>query len=177
MKTLKIFRNCLLGVIVIALLITLFISFVNKNEKIPKIGDYSLLVVEGTSMYPHIKDGDLIAIDRKRENNYEENDVVSFILDDGTIITHKIIKIENDGEKSRYYTKGINNNYQDNDYIEFSQIIGKYNGFRIPYLGYIIGFANTRIGYLLLVIIPLGIVLVIAIMELVKELSKKRGEY
>lgn len=176
MRILKIIGNCLFGLIVIVLLTVIFFTFINRNEDIPKIGNYSLLQVDGNSMLPSIKDGDLIAIDRRSKEIYEVGDVVSFKMDDGAIITHQIIKVSEVNGSYHYFTKGINNNYQDNDYIEIKQIIGEYKGFRIPALGYIVGFGSTKIGYLLLVIIPLGGVLVMVMWELFKEV-KKRGEY
>ena len=147
-----------------------------RLKDINKIGNYSLLQVEGDSMYPLIKNGDLIAIDRRVNNKYNVGDVVSFIADEqGTIITHKIVEIKEDDQGYHYFTRGVNNNYQDNDYIEIKQIIGEYKGFRIPLLGYVIRFSNTIIGYSLLVILPLGVLFVLIVKELLKEILK-RGE-
>ena len=176
MKILKIIGNCLFVVVSIFLLLILFLSFVRDDNNVSKIGNYSLLEVKGTSMYPRIKNGDLIAIDRIKQERYYVGDIVSFVLDDGTIITHEISIVEVDGDNYRYYTKGINNNYQDNDYIQIKQIIGEYKGFRIPVAGYVIGFANSKVGYFLIIVIPLGVVLGMVIKELVKEILKKRGE-
>ena len=88
----------------------------------------------------------------------------------------KIIRIDDSSKIVRYYTKGENNNYQDNDYIEIKHIIGEYKGFRIPLLGYVIGFGSTTVGYVLLVILPLGFISYLVVKELLKEISKKRGE-
>lgn len=176
MKTFKLICNCLLGFIIVVLLLILFFTFINRGNDIPKIGNYSLLEVKGTSMNPDIKNGDLIVIDRRVKNNYEIGDIVSFRVEDGSIITHKIIEIEKKNGINKYFTKGVNNNYQDNDYIEIKQIIGEYKNIRIPLIGYVIGFANTRLGYILLVIIPMGLLFVLAMRELLKEVLKKRGE-
>ena len=127
-------------------------------------------------MYPIIKNGDLIAIDRSEKEKYDVGNIVSFVSEDGSIITHEIIRIDDSTETIRYYTKGENNNYQDNDYIEIKHIIGEYKGFRIPLLGYVIGFGSTPVGYVLLVILPLGFVSFLVVKELLKEISKKRGE-
>lgn len=176
MKIIKVIGNCLFGLIAISLLVILFFTFVNRGNDVPKIGNYSVLEVEGTSMYPTIKNGDLIAIDRRVKEKYEVGDIVSFFIEDGSIITHEIIKVDDTTQTVRYYTKGENNNYQDNDYIEITHIIGEYKGFRIPFLGYVVGFGSTPIGYTLLVIFPLGVIVVLIVKELLKEMSKKRGE-
>lgn len=176
MKFIKFIGNCLFGFVVILDLLLLFFAFINRREEIPKIGSYSLLEVKGSSMYPSIKNGDLIAIDRSNKDKYEVGNVVSFIMEDGAIFTHEIIKVEDVNDNYKYFTKGINNTYQDNDYIEIKQIIGEYKGFRIPLLGYVVGFANTGLGYVLLIIIPLGLIFILALKELLKEIRKKRGE-
>lgn len=176
MKVIKVIGNCLFGFIAISLLIILFFTFVNRGNDIPRIGNYSVLEVEGTSMHPTIKNGDLIAIDRRVKEKYEVGDIVSFVIEDGSIITHEIIKVDDTIQNVRYYTKGENNNYQDNDYIEIKHIIGEYKGFRIPLLGYVVGFGSTPIGYTLLVIFPLGVMVTLIVKELLKEISKKRGE-
>lgn len=175
MKVLKIIGNCLFGFVSIVLLFLLFLGFANKDEDVSKIGNYSLLHVQGTSMKPSIKNGDLIVIDRRSKDKYEVGDVVSFRMSDGTIITHEIVKVEIDDEY-RYFTKGTNNNYQDNDYVQIKQIIGEYKGIRVPLLGYVVGFANSGIGYWLLIVVPLGLVLVCVTRELIKEVLKKKGE-
>ena len=128
-------------------------------------------------MNPELKNGYLIAVDRNIKDRYETGDIVSFI--DGetnAIITHEIVEVAEVDNEIRYATKGINNTNIDDDYIVNKQIIGEYKGFKIPVIGYISIFASTNIGYLLLVVIPLGIVFVFLMIELIKEVYKKKGE-
>ena len=175
MKVIKIISNSLFVVITVCLLLIICFSFSDKN--IPRIGNHSLLVVRGKSMNPKLKNGYLIAIDRNIKDKYEIGDIVSFVNNENkAIITHEIVDVaEVDGE-IRYSTKGINNTNIDDDYVVNKQIIGEYKGFKIPVIGYISIFASTNIGYLLLVIIPLGIVFVLLMIELIKEVVKKKGE-
>ena len=176
MKIFKIVSNCLFGLIVVILFSLLILTSFSKDKYLPRIGNYSIMEVNGKSMHPIIKNGDLIAIYRKEKKSYEVKDVVSFIMKDGSITTHEIVNKEIVDGEYRYYTKGINNNYQDNDYINEKQIIGIYKGFRIPLLGHVIGFSKTKFGYFTLVVIPLGIIFMVLTKELIKEVKKKRGE-
>ena len=64
----------------------------------------------------------------------------------------------------------------DDDIVIHDEIIGEYRYFRVPLLGYVVRFANTRIGYLLLVLLPLGVMLTLSIYELIKEISSKKEE-
>lgn len=175
-KIFKIIVNILFSIIAIFTIFILFLNFTSKND-IPVIGKYSLLSVKGDSMYPVIKNGDLIAINRKCESNYEVNDIISFIDSDRKIIvTHQIVDIVNENGEYKYLTKGINNINIDGDYVLENEIIGKYEKVKVPFIGFIINFASTTIGYIILVVIPLGILLFIAIYKLIKEFDKKGEE-
>ncbi len=175
-KTFKIIFNILFSVITIFSIFILFLSITNKND-VPVIGKYSLLSVKGDSMYPVIKNGDLIVINRKHESSYEINDIISFMDSDRKIIvTHQIVDIVNENGEFKYLTKGVNNNNIDGDYVLENEIIGKYEKFKIPFIGFVINFASTAIGYIILVVIPLGILLLIAIYKLIKEFDKKGEE-
>jgi len=175
MKIIKIISNCLISVIIIVLLILLFISFSSRNDGLSNIGNYSLLDVNGSSMKPKLRNGDLIAVNRKIKDQYEVGDIISFAkeTDEGVmIITHKVIDVKDDG----YVTKGINNPNQDDSIVMHSEIIGEYKGFRIPLIGYMVRVSRTQVGYLLLVVMPLGLIFMFSVYELLKEISKKKGE-
>ena len=68
---LKIIVNYFISLLIIVLLISLFIFFVSGENDVANIGGYSILSVKGDSMDPKIKNGDLIAIDRKKKNEYK----------------------------------------------------------------------------------------------------------
>ena len=168
--------NCVTMFIIACLMILLFVVFVGSNDVVPKVGKYSLLGVNGESMDPLIKNGDLIVIDRTSKEVYEIGDVVSCIQADGSIITHEIVERDSDDNGYRYYTKGVNNIYQDNDYMELGQILGEYCGVRIPLLGYLVRLSNTLVGYVIMVVIPLGVICVVILKDFINEYNKKRGE-
>ena len=47
---------------------------------------------------------------------------------------------------------------------------------KIPVLGYVVRASNTNIGYIFMVILPLGVMFTLAMYELLKELNKKKEE-
>lgn len=179
-KFLKILFNCLIVLLSMFFLFILIINFSSNNDGIMKFSKYSLFYVEGDSMYPEIKDGDFIAINTNKKSKYDVGEVISFIqeIDDGYIVvTHKIVSVDDSSESYKYVTRGVNNKEIDEKMVRDNQIIGIYSGFRIPLLGYIAKFCSTDIGYLILVVIPLGGVLLMSIYELIKEIDKrKKGE-
>ena len=176
-KVIKIVSNCLISVMIVVLLFLLIVSSFSKDS-VFNIGGYSLLYVNGDSMYPKLRDGDLIVIDRNKKDIYDVKDIVSFVMSDenkNILVTHEIKEVISNDYYVGYITQGINHD-EDDGVVIHDEIIGEYRGFRIPLLGHVVKFSNTRIGYLVLVLIPLGIMSVIAIYELMKEVSKKKEE-
>ena len=111
----------ILNNIIIFFLILLIIFVINskyiRRDQIVNIFGKSFLVVTTGSMKPEINPCDLIII--SREKNYKINDIVTYI-DDGICITHRIIKIDDEG----IICKGDANNLEDG-HIEMNTIQGK----------------------------------------------------
>ena len=175
-KFVKIISNCFIGLLVVMLLSLLLVSAFSKNS-IFKVGNWSLFAINGNSMNPIIKDGDLITVNRDIKSIYEKDDIVCYYSDNNVmIIAHQIVEVYEDGSTILYLTKGVNNDYNDEALVNHNEIIGEYKNFRIPLLGYVVRFSNTTWGYLCLVVLPLGVMSVIVTYELMKELSKKKEE-
>lgn len=175
MKILKIISNCFVSLLIVMMLILLFFAFSSKDNGITKFGKYSLLDVNGNSMKPLINDGDLIVIDTRVKETYEVGDVISFVKKvEGKmiVVTHEIVDVIYSG----YVTEGQNNDEVDDWVVYSDEIVGEYTGFRIPFIGYIIEFSRTQVGYLLLIVLPLGLICFISIYELIRELGNKKGE-
>ena len=71
------------------------------------------------SMSPVIEKGNKIII--KKQNEYEIGDIITYINNDGNLITHRIIKKYEDG----FITKGDNNNTEDKEKVRKNQVLGK----------------------------------------------------
>ncbi len=78
------------------------------------------LRVMSDSMSPVFKKNDIIII--QEQNEYKVGDIVTYITDDGNIVTHRIIEENENG----FYTKGDNNNAKDEALIYPNNIIGKF---------------------------------------------------
>jgi signal peptidase I len=111
--------------------IIIIIMLVSNNFK------FSLTAIASDSMYPYIKKGDAVLIDKisdKQKEKLKEKDVIAF-QEDGNVITHRIIKIEKDEENTYYITKGDNNSTKDVTKKTKDDIIGIVR-IKIPLLGY-----------------------------------------
>ena len=70
------------------------------------------------------------------------------------IITHRIIGVKDTNGKVMYETKGDNNNRPDLEPVLAENVVGKYADITVPYVGYLLNYANSKAGAALLLIIP-----------------------
>ncbi len=119
------FERILLGVVV---LIILLVSGLFK---------YNLSAIASDSMYPALKKGDAVLIEKvddKIRNKLKKGDIVAF-EEDNHIITHRILSITEENEKTIIITKGDNNSTKDVTKKTKDDIIGIVR-FKIPLIGY-----------------------------------------
>ena len=145
--------------LILILMIFLFVSTkVSGGE--PQVFGYQLKTVLSGSMEPGIKTGSIILVkpggDMEKLN---KGDVITFINEDRVIVTHRILEVIKSGEQVSYRTKGDNNKTADPNSVLSNNILAKYTGFTIPYVGYIADFAKSKAGNALFLILP-GILLI-----------------
>ncbi|PGM48851.1 signal peptidase I SipW [Bacillus sp. AFS053548] len=164
------------------LVILCFMAFIVLSSKItgqePTIRGYQLKTVLSGSMEPIFQTGSIIQIKLEPNNYaYQKGDIITFHTKD-RLVTHRILEVKNKNGEITYKTKGDNNNGPDLWIITQRDVIGKYTGITIPYLGYVMNYANSKIGSTLLLIIP-GILLIISalysIISAKKELEIVQG--
>ncbi|MEK3890812.1 signal peptidase I SipW [Bacillus sp. FSL K6-3431] len=131
---------------------------------------YQLKMVLSGSMEPQIQTGSLISINLDGDRtSYKKGDVITYRTADDILITHRIKEVK--GYGLQYITKGDNNNGPDIEPVLADNIIGKYTGFTVPYVGYFIYFANSRQGAVLLLILPGILLLGYSIMSIWRALQ------
>ncbi len=111
---LKIFSGMLLIIIFIE---SFYSKFIKKEFPVNLFG-LSFLCVSTGSMEPSINIGECIIINRKEK--YFKNDIVTYLDNDGFLITHRIIDIDEDN----VICKGDNNNLNDPE-VSVDNIKGK----------------------------------------------------
>lgn len=155
-KTMAYVILCLLFLITAFLIYYMSSSAIaaKKGEK-PSIGLYTIV---SPSMEPFIKVYDVI-IDRKVKPNEElkVGDVITFysssLNTDGYTITHRIYDIKISDGKTYYITKGDNNQSVDVGSISRENIVGKMV-YKINGLGKIQFFLSSKLGWILIILIP-----------------------
>ncbi|ARK28920.1 signal peptidase I SipW [Halalkalibacter krulwichiae] len=127
----------------------------------PELFGYQFKTVLSGSMEPEFKTGSIIAVKPGGDmTRFQEGDVITFMESAEKLITHRVVGVKQSGEHVMYETKGDNNNAPDSSLVLSENVIAKYEGFTIPYVGYVGNFAQSKEGAALLLILP-GLLLLI----------------
>ena len=141
-KTLKKVWNSVTTVLVV-LVVILALLLVGARV----IGLQVFTVLSG-SMEPNYHTGSLIYVKKVDYRELKEKDVITFMLDEDTVATHRIVGIvpdEEDPTVLRYRTKGDANNAEDGSLVHYKNVIGT-PVFMIPKLGYVASYIQNPPG-------------------------------
>jgi len=168
LKIFKIVYYALIGFIILVALL-LIISV------LPITGNYKVMTVISGSMEPDIKMGSVAVV--KPVADYKIGDVITFgpVSKTKAPTSHRIYDIKVVDGKPVYITKGDANNAPDAREVFQKDIIGKVL-FSVPYLGYVVNFAQKPIGFSLIIIVPAAIIIIDEIKKIIKEIIKKKKE-
>jgi len=150
--------------LVIGLITAYFIAVFGFHYQLPL--PFSLYLVQSGSMEPAINTGDVVVV--KEQPNYQEREVITFYDSDHRVVTHRILKIQSDGKETVFVTKGDANESADTNPVPQSQVIGKLV-MVLPKMGFMVSFAKTRYGALLLIIVPAVIIIYDEFRQMKKE--------
>ena len=99
-------------------------------------------VVLSGSMEPTIKTGSVSFVNSHvKYENIKEKDIIAFKIDDGTLVTHRVVEITDEGMQ----TKGDGNKQRDGIVTTKRNYVGK-NIFSIPKVGYVVRSVQTTKG-------------------------------
>ncbi len=168
MKKIKTFSSFIYWVLLVSVLL---IGLVAATSAFNLPGSYKIYAVQSGSMEPTIKTGSIVII--KPESSYNRGDVVTFKdpqFPDATV-THRIFDVKQLNDQTVFITKGDANNAPDENPSSENQVVGR-EILAIPYLGYPIGFARTKNGFILLIIIPSTIIIYSELINIKNETGK-----
>ena len=135
------------------------------------VGAHQSYVVLSGSMEPAISPGDVILVYRVDPTRVEAGDIITFDRDGDRIsTTHRVVEAiltDDDPSGVIYLTKGDANEDPDGAPVGGSQLVGQVPAITlpvvgtvvavIPFIGYVVQFANTTVGFLLLVALPISL--------------------
>lgn len=157
-KNKKISQIVTWSITIIMALAILFIAFV---KLVPGFGMY---IVRSDSMKPGISAGDVIFTGPASQ--VKPGDIITF-KKDTMIVTHRVVSVEN----GLISTKGDANEEADPGKIAITAVQGSYM-FKVPGIGYITNFTNTKKGWFFMVIVPTIILVLFLVKDILKEAFK-----
>ena len=152
----------ILAPILFVSLVILINSYTNPDE-VPSFFGWKPFIVLSGSMETEIYSGDVAVVKEVDLKEISKNDIIAF-KDDEIVITHRVIDIINENGTIKYKTKGDNNNVEDSGYVLEEQVEGKYQ-FKVRRLGNFAMFAQTPIGMIVCLSIPIGLLLLIQMID------------
>lgn len=164
--------------IVVLVLFSIIISIssftAKANNGVPDLFGYTPFSVQTDSMKPTLRKGDYIFVEKCDSEDLSVGDVVTYftIIDGNRVVnTHRIVNVYNENGMLQYQTQGDNKEISpepDKLLLSPGDVIGKYNGTRIPVLGTVIDYLSTQMGFFLVILLP---VLLFTIFQIYKLLS------
>lgn len=127
--------------------------------------------MQSGSMEPSISLGSIVIV--RSEDSYGVGDVITVLETDNSeiTVTHRIVEVKDIEEEKIYITKGDANEGTDLDERMGPQVLGKVI-LAIPLLGYVVTFAKTGQGLLILVIIPAIVIIYSEALNIKKEVKR-----
>ena len=113
-----------------------------------RILGYQVFTVLSGSMEPVYHTGSLIYVKDVDYRDLGDGDVITFMLNEDTVATHRIVGVvpdEEDPSVVRYRTKGDANDAEDGALVHYKNVIGS-PVFTIPYLGYVANYIQNPPG-------------------------------
>lgn len=171
-------------IFLVLILVTLLTYVLDIKIRAAK-GDYSsptfnAYVVLTGSMLPEIQVKDVVVTKKVDAAELEKGDIITFASSDsrflGTIITHRIIKKNQDKDGNiTFQTQGDNNNVADSALVQPNNIYGKVI-LKIPKLGYLQDFLATQGGWIIVILLPCMAVISYDIVKIAKGIKKKKNK-
>ena len=163
-KIWDVFTSILVAIVVIMAILLVGVRVIGLNV-------YTVL---SGSMEPTYHTGSLIYVKKVDYKDLKAQDVITFMLDEDTIATHRIVEVvpdENDPSVIRYRTKGDANDAVDGSLVHYKNVIGS-PVFSIPKLGYLANYIQKPPG--MYVAISAGAILMMLVF--IPDLFEKEEE-
>ena len=132
-------------------------------------------VVLSGSMEPSYPVGSLIYVKSVDYKELKVGDAITFMLDENTVVTHRIIEVlvdEEDPDTIRYFTQGDANDTPDGTSVHYRNIIGK-PVFSVPYLGYVSHYIQNPPGKYIAIAAGALLILLVFLPDVLTEEERK----
>lgn len=135
--------------------------------------DFRVLAVQSGSMEPAIKTGSVVVV--APQSDYRIGEVITFgeVGKTKMPITHRVHDIKIIDGEPMFITKGDANDTPDKGEIPQGEIKGKVL-FSIPFLGYLLNFIKQPAGFMLVIMVPAGLIIFGEAKKIFAEIKKNK---
>ena len=172
MKTVKKIWNAITTLIVAAVVV---LAILLVAVRLFGLQVYTVL---SGSMEPTYHVGSLIYVQSVDPFELEAGDVITFMLDEDTVATHRIVEPvpdEIDPTVVRFRTKGDANDAEDGSLVHYKNVIGS-PVFTIPKLGYLASYIQNPPGTYVAIAVGAIIIMLVFLPDLFEDDKKKKGD-
>jgi signal peptidase len=150
----------LVAILLVVAAVAPFVAFA-----VPQVAgaDTSYIVVS-SSMSPTIHANDAILVEDVQPTAVEEGDIIVYESyrdspgDDKSVTTHRVVELLQTDDGLAYRTKGDALEEVDAQPVPQSSLIGRVS-FVIPQVGHVVQFAQSGTGFIALVVVPFGLLI------------------
>jgi len=155
----------ILGIVLLIALVAPFAVYAAPEI----VGADESFVVLTASMTPDIAPGDVVIVAERDPAAIAVGDVITFARGTSDVpVTHRVIDVVDEGGVLAFETMGDANEGPDPGLVPAANLVGAVT-LTIPYIGYVIQFAGTRVGFVTLVLLPFGLLAVTEIWSIVRD--------
>ena len=120
---------------------------------LPRLWGYQSYVIYGSSMEPTIKVGSLILAQPVDVEKLQVGDIIAYRSPNAVTVTHRIIAIRDEDGQRYFKTKGDASTSVDPAEVSLEGGVHRL-AYKLPYLGYLVDFANSTLGIVVLLVLP-----------------------
>lgn len=156
------------------ILVTVMVLLAVALAGVRLVGMQVFTVLSG-SMEPNYHVGSLIYVKKVDYTQLKAGDVITFMLDEDTVATHRIVEVvpdEEDPSVLRYRTKGDANEAVDGSLVHYKNVVGS-PVFTIPGLGYLASYIQNPPGTYIAISVGAVLLLIVFIPDLLFDDDKK----
>jgi signal peptidase len=131
--------------------------------------------IYGGSMMPTIPVGSVVAVKSVEASAIEIGDIISFRtgMEADKVVTHRVVEVSNDGGALSFRTAGDSNANPDGNAVLAENVVGKV-WFHMPSVGYLSSFVTTKVGFILLILLPGIFIISLEVRNIIAELRSMR---
>jgi signal peptidase len=135
----------------------------------------NFFTIYGGSMTPTIPIGSVVAVKSLEASAIKVGDIINFRTgtEGDNVVTHRVVEVSNDSGALSFRTAGDSNAKPDGSAVLAENVVGKV-WFHVPFLGYLSSFVTTRLGFILLILVPGIFIISLEVRNIIAELRSMR---